>query len=167
MSLKGWDPNIFVKDYERDLLNARKRAGRKVGRKIATKAKRALGGVDRVRKKQIKPKVARKTGSLIMKDSGPDARVREYGAEIKAKNGGMLRIDFDSGTRGQEGSFIAPGSDGAPLIYTGEGDDARPIAILKKRVKRRAVSKSKRLSDIAEDHFDDYLDQIEEEISNG
>jgi hypothetical protein len=166
MALEGWDAEKFVKDFDRDMLNARKRAGRKIGRKVVSEAKRALGKVDRKRKSMIKSKVVKTTGSLVVIDRAIDSRVREYGADIRAKGGGMLRIDLDPKDRGVASDFAVT-KGGTTLLFSGIGEEARPIAVLKKSVKRQAVVKNKRISDIAERKFDDYAQAIEEELTNG
>jgi len=166
MTLENWDSARFTREFEQEAMRAVKRAGRKTGVKIRKEARKALGRVDPVRKKRINFKIARRTGTLVVKDKAPDARIREYGATIRAQSGKGLRIDFDKSTRGDPGDFIArAGSD--LLIFRGEGDDAQPIAILKRRVRRRAAPQSKRLSKIAQQHIPFLSRQIEEELVNG
>jgi hypothetical protein len=166
MALEGWDPIKFSKDFEREELNARKRAGRKIGRKNVADAKRALGRVSPVRKKMITSKVNKKTGTLVHVDRASDSRAREYGEDYKAKPGKAIRINLDRQYRDTDGDFI--GSIGGRLfVFEGEGEAARPIAILKQTVRRPAVERSKRLSKIVEDRMGEYMKQIEEELSNG
>ncbi len=164
MALEGWDAAKEVKRYEADIKRAQKKAARTIGKKNVRAAKRALGKVDAKRKKRISYKV-RKNGTLVHIDSGVNARAREYGQTIEAQAGGMLRIPFDAADRDTEGDFVAP-VDGGLILFEGQGDEARPIAILKKSVRIKPEATSRRLSKIASDSFDDYVDEIEKEISN-
>lgn len=163
MAIDGWDADKFTKQFARDLLNARKKAGRVIGKKNVAEAKKALGKVSPKRKKRITYKV-RKNGTLVHLDSGLDARTREYGATIKANPGGALRINFSKEYSKLDGDFIA-NINGNLILFDGEGDDATPIAILKKKIVRKQVNASKKLSKIASDSFNSYLDEIETQLA--
>lgn len=163
--LEGWDALKFADEFEKDLLRSQKKAARKIGRKVQTEARRAMGKVSRERKNRLKYKV-RRNGTLVWIDSGANARAREYGATISAAPGKGLRINFDKEDRGKDGSFIrAVGRN--LLLFEGEGAAARPIAVIKRKVKIRESKEGDKLSKIATDKFDDYIDDIEKEITGG
>ncbi|OOY22493.1 hypothetical protein BMI91_19620 [Thioclava sediminum] len=165
MAMHGWDARRFVKEFEREELNARKRAGRKIGAEVKREGKKALGKVSSARKKRITAKVA-KNATLVVKDTGADARVREYGATIKPEKSQFLRVNFGPENRDVNGTFTAD-VNGKKLLFTGHGKTARPIAVLKKVVRRFAVSSNKKLSHILESKLDKYADLYEEELTNG
>lgn len=165
MSIDDWDAKKFTKEYEREFLNAQKRTGRKIGKKVVKEAKRALGRVSAKRKKLIKYKV-RRNGTLVHIDSGYNARAREYGLTINSAPGSWLRIDLDPADRGKKGDFVAP-VNGKMFLFENNGEDDRPIAVLKKRVVYRKTAVEKRLSKITEEHFKEYLKTLDEEIRNG
>lgn len=163
MALEGWDARKFTREFEREELNARKRAGRKIGRKSIQEAKKGLGRVSARRKKSMAAKV-RRNGTLVHIDSGPDARVREYGSDIQAKPGKAIRINLDKDYRDLDGNFVAQVK-GRMFLFEGEGADAKPIAIIARSVRRRPTDQGKRLSTIVEKNFDQYVDQIEKELT--
>jgi len=165
MALDGWDAKKFMDQFDRDALNARKRAGRKIGAKNIREAKKTLGKVSSIRKKQMKYKVFR-TGTLVHRDVGPDARSREYGSIAKAKPGHGLRINLKKEYRKLDGDFVAA-VNGRMFLFEGEGEKARPIALIAQTIKRKAVDKTKRLSDIAEGNLNDYVELIEKELIDG
>ena len=167
MALEGWDPLKYEKQVARDLLNANKRAARKTGREVVKRARKALGKVDPKRKKMITSKV-RKNGTLVHIDRASDSRVREYGMTANAKPGGAIRVNFKKEYRDEDGDFAA--KRGGSLLLFAEDPvtrEAKPIAVLKRSIRRKPAERSKRLSDIAEKQFDEHRDRIHEELTNG
>lgn len=163
--LEGWDALKFADEFEKDLHRSQKRAARKIGRKVQTEARRAMGKVSRERKNRLKYKV-RRNGTLVWIDSGVNARAREYGATISAAPGKGLRIDFSTAERDTIGTFTAQIGRNV-LLFEGHGDRAYPIAVIKQQVKLRKTAKLKRLSEIAAGKLDEYIDNIDRELTGG
>ncbi len=164
MNIQDWDGEKFAKEYEKELLRARRKAGNKVGGKVVKEARRALGKVSPARRKMITKKI-NKNGNLIHKDRASDARVREYGAVITPKKSQYLRVNFGKEERKKDADFSVKTGSGI-LLFEGEGKSARPIAVLKKQVRRQPVTNPKKLSKIAADHAAEYFREIENNIED-
>ena len=158
------DGSDMGENFEKVVLKARKKAGRTVGSRIQRKKRAALGKVSPARKKLVRYRV-RKNGTMVVVDSGANSRAREYGMTISAKQGSALIVHFDKETRDETGTFISE-INGQRFLFMGEGEDAKPIAVLKQEVKLRAAEVEKRLSKMADDERDAYLSEIEKNMES-
>lgn len=179
MSLKDWDKDKFKADYSRSLYNGIRKAAYKIGKEIVYRFRDDnLQDVKSARNKAIGFKV-RRNNTLAIIDNGYDSRIREYGATIRATAGGALVVPFDGeeyreqkrrdkakGRKQDTYLLVRPGKD--PLVMLNEGDEARPIAVLKREVKREASHSQDKLSYISNDEmkrFDDMVaDLVEKEM---
>lgn len=85
--VQGWDPIRYTREFEKELLTARIKAGKKIGPIIVKESRTALGRARPARRKAINFKV-RKNGTMVIIDRGRNARTREYGLTINARAGG-------------------------------------------------------------------------------
>lgn len=164
MDIRNFDPNRFVREFEKELLRATKKAGRKIGPQNVKKARAALGRVEPVRRKQITYAV-RKNGTLVHIDKGINARLREFGGTIVPKNAQGLAIPFGKKERATTPEF-ARYAKGKLLLFgtpAGEGK-VRPIAVVKQKIVMRPVAKEKRLRTIVADSFQAYLSEVEKNL---
>ncbi|WHZ36493.1 hypothetical protein [Sagittula sp. MA-2] len=171
MALEGWDADKFTKQFGRGLYNSVRRAAKVTGADVVQEFREdGLDGVGKKRRQAITFKV-RKNNTLAFIDRGHDSRVREYGATIRAKPGKSLRIVTDPDLREHERrdlakgrareTFIVQGRTG-PVVMARRANEkeARPVAVLKRRVVRKPIDEGDKLSTIAERNLKKYQDKI-------
>ncbi|MFC3088524.1 hypothetical protein [Tabrizicola soli] len=159
--VQGWDPIRYTREFEKELLTARVKAGKKIGPMIVKASRTALGRARPARRKAINFKV-RKNGTMVIIDRGKNARTREYGLTINARAGGWLRIDFDESTKNDAPAYTIKSRKGNILLVA---DDTDPIAVLKKEVTIKPVDLPRRISTIANQHIATYLQMIEDNLA--
>lgn len=156
------------------MYNSVRKAGKRTGSDVLEQFRDdGLEGTKRKRKTAAKYKV-NKNNTLVFVDNGFDARIREYGATIRAPAGKGLRIVFDDKLRERirrdtakgrrRGYFLIDNPGGPLLMETQAKGEAKPVAIIKKRVVRKPLMRGDRLSTIVEQNVDGYIEEIRELI---
>lgn len=161
MSVKNWDSGKFGDNYSRALYNAVRKASYDVGDDVVDIFRDdGLGDTKQSRQKKVRYKV-HKNNTLVFVDNGFDARIRDYGATIRPKEGGGLVIPFDGDAfREQARRDKAKGRDRKMFMLKRQGKDpllmqkqpdgkSRPVAVLKREVKREALHPEDKLSYVA------------------
>lgn len=187
MARANADADTLVRQFERELVRAKRTAGTRVGTKIVraqrAKMKARFETGSRRRLAAVKRYVTKRTGTLIIADHAVMARLQEDGGVIGST--GWLRIPLDTG-RGMDfekakrdgKTFTVRTNDGRVFVmrkaaagdqrtqraakaHGQHGARAFPVAVLKKRTTHRARLG---LRETVEAHADDYAAEIERQI---
>ena len=149
----------FVKDFEKEVMTARRKAGRKFGAIIVSERKRQLGSASARRKKAVKALIGR-DGTLVAADFAPLARAQETGETIKAKGSRKLLVRIGPYPKPGEKTF----STKQGFVF---GEGKRLIGVLKSSVVIPRASSVKRLSTIVDRVLPDYLEEIDKNLFEG
>jgi hypothetical protein len=167
--IEGREGEIW-QQVQKELLAARKKAGKKVGAAIVKKQKSKLraSGAGGRRQKAVRHIVG-KDGTLVLLDHAPLATAQEDGATIGAK-GGFLPVGRAGQSLGKPGSktpgaFVKKSKAGNLLLLrkTANGDLER-LAVLLRSIR---ITKSLGFEQIAVSMADQYVDEIERNIIEG
>lgn len=166
MSLEGWDERAFQKQFEADLRNAQKKAGRKIGPKVVRAAQERLGSkAGPKQKKKIYFKV-RKKGTFVVVDANTSARAHNFGADIHAKGKGM-RVPLNPQYRDRPIKFVVRTKSGQVLGFGQTSKGMAPIAVMRRKITIRQIAKSKQLRPILESYFDTFLKEMRNALYGG
>lgn len=167
MSLDGWDERAFQREFERDLRNAQKIAGRKIGPKVVREAQARLGNSASSKlKKKIHYRV-RKNGTFVAIDATSNARIRNFGGQISAPGGKGLRIPLHPGYRGKAIKFLVKTKSGQMLGFGQTSTGVAPIAIIRRRVTVHAAPRSQQLRPIVAKYFDTFIAEMRRALYGG
>lgn len=153
----------FRKEFEKAHLRATKRAARKIGTEIVRERRKRMGTkVSPLRKRAVRRYVAR-DGTLLVVDHAPMAVAQEFGGEIRSKSGKQLFIKTGEEALASDSVFTLPGG----FVVADNGREKRLLGTLRKSVRVRQLERSRRLHFIAEQRFEKYLDEIENNLIFG
>lgn len=158
------------KDVQKELVTARKKAGKKVGGKVVKeqKAKLRSSGAGSRRLKGVRH-IAGKDGTLVLLDHAPLATAQEEGETITAR-GGMLAIGRAGASLGKPGSripgaFVMRSKAGNLLLLRKKGKSGlERLAILLRSVR---ISKSLGFLRRAEAAVGEYVAEVETNLTEG
>lgn len=177
--------------FDREVLTAQKKAGRKIGRAVvkeritamsAEKKGRGIGAISPRRKKAVRSIVGR-DGTLVVLDHAPMAVIRETGGIIRAKGKKLKVVDKRRGVKvATKDTFVTKGglifekkkyrkqrrnSEGKPIGPKPKQPEPRLIGVLKQEVAIPQLPAPARLSNIAEKHLKEFRDLFSEYLIDG
>jgi hypothetical protein len=160
----------YANQFEKEFVAAKKKAGRKVGKKIIAAHKRdvvkAFGSISKSHTKKLNVFIHPEFGGLVVADLSRSARLREYGGNVKGSP--WLTIWFDKNAnrtpQTDERTFTRRGRDGKIYVFARRDGKWTPVGFLVRKIR---IPKQYRLQEHVAKYAPEYAAEIEKALIEG
>jgi len=161
---------MVIDAFDKELVAAKKKAGRSVGKKITDAhvrdVQRAFGSISKSHRKKIHAWIHKENGGLVVADLSRSANLRESGGVVKGSP--WLTIWFEKSaqrpSQTKEKTFIRRSRKGKLLIFAKRDGRWIPVGVLKRQL---IIPKQYHLHEHVEKYTGEYCDEVERNLIEG